>query len=72
MRHLLEGGTYSDLSVNGAALIRGWCVFETQFILEEKRYIATQINFCLDKNGIFALFLKIVSLHEIWENIVFH
>ena len=47
MRHLLEGGTYSDLSVSGAALVRGWCVFETQFIFEEKRYIATQINFLL-------------------------
>ena len=47
MRHLLEGGTYSDLSVNGAALIRGWCVFETQFIFEEKWYIVTQINFLL-------------------------
>ena len=32
---LLEGGAYSDLSVNGAALIRGQCLFETQHLFKE-------------------------------------
>ena len=27
-RHLLESGPYSDLNVNGAALIRGQCLLE--------------------------------------------
>ena len=30
-----EGGTYSDLSVNGTVLIRGRCLFETWSLLEE-------------------------------------
>ena len=39
MMHLLEGSTYFDLSVNGAALIRGWRLFETKLLLEEIRYL---------------------------------
>ena len=34
---LLEGGAYSHLGVNNAALIRGWRLFETWSLLEEIR-----------------------------------
>ena len=34
-RRLLVGGTYFDLSVNGEVLIRGWCLYEDQHLLEE-------------------------------------
>ena len=32
---LLDGGVYSDLSINGEALIRGRRLFEVQRLLEE-------------------------------------
>ena len=32
-RHLSEGGAYSDLSVNDAALTRGWCLLEALYPL---------------------------------------
>ena len=32
---LINGSAYSDLSVNGAALIRGRYLFEAQCLLEE-------------------------------------
>ena len=35
VRHLLEGSTYSDLSINGVALIRGRGLFEARPLLEE-------------------------------------
>ena len=35
--HLSEGGAYSDLSVNGVTLIRGWHLFEAHSLLEEIR-----------------------------------
>ena len=37
-RRLLVGGAYSDLSVNGAAFIRGWRFFEVWRLLEEIQY----------------------------------
>ena len=37
-RKLLEDGTYSDLSGNGAALIREWNLFEARLLLDEIRY----------------------------------
>ena len=37
-RRLLVGGAYSDLSVNGAAVIRGWRFFEVWRLLEEIQY----------------------------------
>ena len=37
-RRLLLGGVYSDLSVNGAAFIRGWQLFEVRRLLEEIQY----------------------------------
>ena len=37
-KRLLEGGTYSDLSSNGAAFIKVWRLFEAQHLLEEIRY----------------------------------
>ena len=37
MRHLLEGGIYSGINVQGVALIRGWRLFETWHLLEQIR-----------------------------------
>ena len=37
MRHLLEGGTYSGINVQGVALIRGRHLFETQHLLDQIR-----------------------------------
>ena len=37
-RSLLEAGAYFDLSLNGAALIRGWCLLKTHCFLEEIQY----------------------------------
>ena len=39
MQRSLEGDLYSDLSVNGAALIKGRRLFEALRLLEEIRYI---------------------------------
>lgn len=36
-RGLLEGGAYSELSVNGEALNKGWCLFEAWSVLEAIR-----------------------------------
>ena len=38
MQHLLEGGTYSGVNVQGVALIRGRRIFETRHLLEQIRY----------------------------------
>ena len=35
---LLEGGAYSDFSINDIALIRGCRLFEARYLLEEIRY----------------------------------
>ena len=37
---MLEGGAYSNLVVNGAAHIRGWCLCKAQRLLEEIRYVS--------------------------------
>ena len=37
LRRLLEGGAYSDFSINDIALIRGWRLFEARYLLEEIR-----------------------------------
>lgn len=36
---LLEGGAYSDLSVNGTAHIGGWWSFETRYLLEGNKIL---------------------------------
>ena len=38
MRRLLEGGAYSDLTISGAALIRGRRLNAAQRLLEEIQY----------------------------------
>ena len=35
---LLEGGAYSDFSINDIGLIRGWRLFEARYLLEQIRY----------------------------------
>ena len=37
MRHLLEGGTYSGINVQGAALVRGRRLYETRHLLDQIR-----------------------------------
>ena len=39
---LTEGGVNSGLSVTGAALIKGWHLFETRRFLEKIRYYVTK------------------------------
>lgn len=39
MRHLLEGGVYSDLGVNLAVLVKGRRLYEVKLLLEEMRYL---------------------------------
>ena len=37
--YFLEGGVYFDQSINGAALIGGWGIFEPRCLLDEIRYL---------------------------------
>ena len=44
MRHLLEGGTYSGINVQGAALVRGRRLYETRHLLDQIRQQYNQIH----------------------------
>ena len=68
MRHLLEGDTYSDQSVDGAVLIRGWCLFEVQCLLEEIRYDIKK-DYIHDKSSLSARKKKISRKKSIFHKI---
>ena len=69
MRHLLEGGAYSSINVQGVAIIRGQRLIETRHLLEQIRYLYNHIHnstvfikqMVWQTRFIFTLFIKHVK-----------
>ena len=57
---LIRGGTYHDMSVDGAALIRRRQLFEGRHLLEETRYLRKIMKSCF--NFYFCLKLHLNNL----------
>ena len=71
-RHLKDGGTFSDLSVNAATLIWGQSLFEYQGLLEETRQASlsflwlnfTNSNFFNDDKDRYNFFAKLFHIYQ--------